>query len=253
MGATKTPAADLTIAELAAVLGHVLGADYDGVHSGRVRDLPDERTIRWYQTRGLVDRPAALRGRTALFGRRHVLQLAAIKRLQAAGQPLAAVQRSLAGSTDAELARAAGMRLGDVERAVAAVTGARAVAAPAPRLVAMRPQSAVTPVADTHAACPTGAHARPAGAFWKSRPQAAPASQTSAAGDPAPALQSLGLGGNATVVWHGRPLTAEETAALVRLARPFVEFLSRSTSGAAEPAGGACPSSARPEESEARP
>src|SRR5205823_13215113 len=54
----------------------ILAADYAGVNNGRVRDVPDRRTVRFYTTLGLIDRPAALRGRTALYGRRHLLQLA---------------------------------------------------------------------------------------------------------------------------------------------------------------------------------
>jgi DNA-binding transcriptional MerR regulator len=73
------------------------------VESGRVRDVPDARTIRYYTTLGLIDRPSEMRGRTAYYGRRHVLQLVAIKRLQAAGNSLAEVQRQLVGATDRRL------------------------------------------------------------------------------------------------------------------------------------------------------
>ena len=73
--------------------------------SGRVRDVPDLRTIRYYTTLGLLDRPAAMRGRTALYGSRHLLQLAAIKRLQARGLSLAAVQERVVGISDASLRR----------------------------------------------------------------------------------------------------------------------------------------------------
>ena len=72
----------LTLPDLVDALRELLAEGYSGTRSGRVRDLPDARTIRWYQTLGLVDRPAHFRGRTALFGRRHLLQLAAIKKLQ---------------------------------------------------------------------------------------------------------------------------------------------------------------------------
>jgi hypothetical protein len=93
-----------TIDELSAGVAEALAADYPGQSNGRVRDVPDRRTIRWYTTIGLLDRPAAMRGRTALYGRRHLLQLVAIKRLQAAGHTLAAVQRELVGATGTMLA-----------------------------------------------------------------------------------------------------------------------------------------------------
>ena len=96
-----------TIDQLSAEVADALVIDYPGPPSGRVREVPDRRTIRWYTTIGLLDRPAAMRGRTALYGRRHLLQLVAIKRLQANGYSLAAVQEELYGATDTTLTRIA--------------------------------------------------------------------------------------------------------------------------------------------------
>src|SRR5947209_5032014 len=96
-----------TIDELGAVVTLALSVDYSGQANGRVRDVPDRRTIRYYTTLGLIDRPARMRGRTALYGRRHLLQLVAIKRLQARGATLAQLQQQLLGLTDAGLARLA--------------------------------------------------------------------------------------------------------------------------------------------------
>ena len=62
--------------------------------------------IRWYATTGLVDRPV-MRGRVAHYGERHLLQLVAVKRLQAQGLTLAEIQQRLAGATDATLRAAA--------------------------------------------------------------------------------------------------------------------------------------------------
>lgn len=95
-------------------------ADANGaIPSGRVRDVPDARTIRWYQTTGLVDRPEH-RGRTAMYGERHLLQLLAIKRLQQQGLPLNEIQARLAGLDDDALARIVGR-----EREVRPATPAR--------------------------------------------------------------------------------------------------------------------------------
>jgi hypothetical protein len=69
-----------------------LTAEYSGAPNGRVRDVPDRRAIRWYTTIGLVDKPLGMRGRTALYGRRHLQQLVAIKRRQAVGRSLAEIQ-----------------------------------------------------------------------------------------------------------------------------------------------------------------
>lgn len=75
--------------------------------NGRVRDVPGERLIRWYTTIGLVDPPLTRRGRIAQYGRRHLLQLVAIKRLQAAGRSIAEIQTALTGATDTTLERTA--------------------------------------------------------------------------------------------------------------------------------------------------
>ncbi|HEY1817566.1 MAG TPA: MerR family transcriptional regulator [Kofleriaceae bacterium] len=80
--------------------------------NGQVRAVPDERTVRYYATLGLLDRPLAMRGRTALYGRRHLAQVVAIKRLQSAGRSLAEIQALWATLDDATLARMSGVALG---------------------------------------------------------------------------------------------------------------------------------------------
>ena len=92
-----------TIDELSALVAEALVVDYPGPPNGRARVVPDQRTIRWYSTIGLLARPTAMRGRTALYDRRHLLQLVAIKRLQADGHTLADVQQQLVGATDSIL------------------------------------------------------------------------------------------------------------------------------------------------------
>jgi DNA-binding transcriptional MerR regulator len=101
--ATERNQALWTIDELGDRVALALSVDYDGQASGRVRDVPDRRTIRYYTTLGLIDRSAEMRGRTALYGRRHLLQLVSIKRLQARGLSLRELQEQLLGLTDAAL------------------------------------------------------------------------------------------------------------------------------------------------------
>jgi DNA-binding transcriptional MerR regulator len=96
-----------TIGELGDRAALALSVDYEGPPNDRVREVPDLRTIRYYTTLGLLDRPAEMRGRTAYYGRRHLLQLVAIKRLQAKGESLTDIQGQLVGLTDAALARVA--------------------------------------------------------------------------------------------------------------------------------------------------
>ncbi|MFZ0187720.1 MAG: MerR family transcriptional regulator [Streptosporangiaceae bacterium] len=97
--------------------------------NGRVRDVPNERLVRWYVTVGLVDPPLSRRGRVARYGRRHLLQLVAVKRRQAEGRSLAEIQAELAGATDEALAAVA--RVPDTKpalqpaTAVVAATSAR--------------------------------------------------------------------------------------------------------------------------------
>jgi DNA-binding transcriptional MerR regulator len=79
--------------------------------NGQVRAIPDERTIRYYAAIGLVDRPAAMRGRTALYGRRHVAQIVAIKRLQTMGRSLSEIQGIWPTLDARTLARMSGVAL----------------------------------------------------------------------------------------------------------------------------------------------
>jgi hypothetical protein len=104
---TRMTGSRWTLDQLTERVGAALSVDYQGQASRRVREVPDQRAIRYYTTIGLMDRPAAMRGRTALYARRHLLQLVAIKRLQAGGRTLARIQRELAGATDAQLERLA--------------------------------------------------------------------------------------------------------------------------------------------------
>ena len=73
-----------------------------GQADGRVNPELDARTIRYYMTLGLVDRPVMV-GREARYQERHVLQLVAIKALQSFSRPLAAIQAELYGLSDSEL------------------------------------------------------------------------------------------------------------------------------------------------------
>ncbi|HMG53214.1 MAG TPA: MerR family transcriptional regulator [Kofleriaceae bacterium] len=79
--------------------------------NGQVRAIPDERTVRYYATLGLLDRPSVMRGRTALYGQRHAAQVVAIKRLQTMGRSLSDIQQLWSTLDDATLARMSGVAL----------------------------------------------------------------------------------------------------------------------------------------------
>ena len=240
MATTKPPTGELTLTELVEGLPGLLASGYDGARSGRIRDLPDARTVRWYQTLGMVDRPAAFRGRTALFGRHHLLQLAAIKKLQSSGFPLSDIQRGLAGKNDVELARSAGVAQKDVDQIIE-------------RAVLARSKASASKLAAAVAGEPSPPSRR-ASAFWKAKPAAdvSPAPVMSAVVPSAPSgMQSASLG-DAMLLWNGRELTAAERATLARLAGPLVTFLTSVQSSAAgtpaEGASRAASSPRRPEE-----
>ncbi|WP_223189967.1 MerR family transcriptional regulator [Nonomuraea terrae] len=180
-----------TIGELAEHAARALRSDAPPPASGRVRDVPGERLIRWYTTIGLVDPPLARRGRVARYGRRHLLQLVAVKRLQAAGHSIAEIQTALAGATDRMLETAARLPLPDqgppalTDQAPPALTDqARPAVSPSPG----RAPSASSPLGPP----PTGGAAEgPAGdgqsrgRFWAERPETRPAPRAPTAGTPA--------------------------------------------------------------------
>jgi DNA-binding transcriptional MerR regulator len=154
--------------------------------NGRVRDVPNERLIRWYVTVGLLDPPLSRRGRVAWYGPRHLLQLVAIKRRQVEGRSLAEIQAELAGATNASLAGiarvpdavlAAGAVVARPGAAAAADTGPAASAGRAPVRVARPTRAAGRLAAGSSMAA--GASQPPA-RFWAQRPEppaAAPARQ----------------------------------------------------------------------------
>ncbi|WP_051452133.1 MerR family transcriptional regulator [Actinospica robiniae] len=144
-------AAAWTIDQLSQLVAEALSAHDPGQSNGRVRQVPDVRTIRWYTSIGLLDRPAAMRGRTALYGRRHLAQIVAVKRLQADGLALADVQQQLIGADDAALERIA--RLGELP------------ASPDPSHDAAAPEDAAAPGR---------------GRFWSARPLQASAPRATA-------------------------------------------------------------------------
>ena len=103
--ATEDP--QFTIRELAAQAAALLAAHPVGRLNGRTREIADVRTLRYYTTLGLLDRPARWAGRTAYYGARHLAQLVCIKRLQAKGQTLAEIQARLLNASSDDLARLA--------------------------------------------------------------------------------------------------------------------------------------------------
>ncbi|MCY0994471.1 MerR family transcriptional regulator [Nannocystis sp. ILAH1] len=132
-----------TIRELSHEVEQRLAAE-EAPANGQVRAVPDERSIRYYTTLGLLDRPH-LHGRTALYGPRHLAQLIAIKRLQADGKSLAEIQQLLPTLDDAALARTSGVALHPPPRAAGRRDFWRAETTPEPPLEAPPAAPALTP------------------------------------------------------------------------------------------------------------
>lgn len=70
---------------------------------GRVAPAADPRTVRYYQSLGILEKPLSYEGHKARYGPRHLLQLVAVKALQRLRLPLAEIQARLYGLGEAEL------------------------------------------------------------------------------------------------------------------------------------------------------
>jgi hypothetical protein len=199
-----------TLDELVERVGRALSAEYSGAPNGRVRDLPDRRAIRWYTTTGLVDRPLGMRGRVALYGPRHLLQLVALKRRQAEGRTLAEIQAELAGASDEVLAGVA-----RVPEKLLEVHGPQPdgeAGAARTRFWAAPPAAAVIPATATPRAEPVRAG------------RTATRQDDSAYPEGTAPMGGVALPGGAILVVPGH-LTAADRAAIAAAARPLLHLL----------------------------
>jgi DNA-binding transcriptional MerR regulator len=206
-----------TIDELGSTAARALAKGYEPPENGQINPLPARRTIRYYTTLGILDRPAEMRGRTAYYGVRHLRQLVAIKRLQAEGLSLAQVQARLAGIPDGELEAVA-----RVPAALIAESGADA------NLDCLdRSETMADSMAATMAATPR----RERSAFWREVPGGESGSQDPVAharapGDGASVLVGVAIGAG---VWlqlePARALSGRDTEAIRAAARPILDAL----------------------------
>jgi DNA-binding transcriptional MerR regulator len=79
---------------------------------GTVTELPDERTVRYYLTEGLIPPAEEKQGTASVFGFRHLLQLLVVKKLQAEGLPIRAIRELVTGKTERQLERLLGVEGG---------------------------------------------------------------------------------------------------------------------------------------------
>src|SRR6266536_3835005 len=187
----------------------------------------------------------------ALYGRRHLLQLVAIKRLQAGGLSLAGIQARLAGATDEQLERVA--RLPDLDERATRADPALDAAPPAPRAAAplrverafwKRTVAGMPSTATAHPSTPLpapGLAGAAAEGDLAAEGEAAVEGEAAAEGDvvasPVPEyrappeaaiLQGVRLDDGVTLLLdHARPLRRDEVRAIQAAARPLLDALGR--------------------------
>jgi DNA-binding transcriptional MerR regulator len=77
---------------------------------GTVTSVPDERTIRYYLSEGLIQPPEEKQGTASVFEYQHLLQLVAVKKLQAEHLPIRKIRELVAGKNERELEMLLGIR-----------------------------------------------------------------------------------------------------------------------------------------------
>ena len=98
------------VAELAAAAAALLAESGILQERGTVSELPDERTVRYYLTEGLVTPAGERRGTASLFGYLQLLQILVVKHLQARHLPIRQIREFVAGRGERELEDLLGTR-----------------------------------------------------------------------------------------------------------------------------------------------
>lgn len=238
-----------TIDQLAGLVAEALRAvPYEGQPSARVREFPGKRSIRYYTTLGLLDPPAQMRGRTAYYGRRHLLQLVALKRLQARGLSLVDVQKELLAADDQTLTGLADLPEDFFRRPATTAAAGPGVSDSAERRSRRAPEARAhtdsppaadtapatrTPAADLWAEEAAGGAEGPRGQFWLSSPAGStagmPTSQPPPAGGSLRTAAHLQLTDGVELVIEGIDREGLDERTLAQLA-PELQRLVRSLS-----------------------
>lgn len=83
--------------ELADEAARLVGQFVPRQERGSVTEVPDERMVRYYTSEGLISAPEGRQGAAAVYGYTHLLQLLAIKRLQAEHLPIKKIREMVEG------------------------------------------------------------------------------------------------------------------------------------------------------------
>lgn len=100
------------VAELAGQAAKILTGSGLAQGRGTVTEVPDERTVRYYQAEGLLSPALVKRGTASVFGYRHLLQLLVVKHLQAEHLPIRKIRDLVEGRSEADLERLLGEGVG---------------------------------------------------------------------------------------------------------------------------------------------
>lgn len=94
---------DFTLGSLLAAAGGILPDLVGRQTRYKVTEMPTERTIRYYLSHRLLDRPLGRKGTASIFGYRHLLQVLVIKYLQSQYLPLKKIGSVMGGLSNREL------------------------------------------------------------------------------------------------------------------------------------------------------
>ncbi|MFM8439874.1 MAG: MerR family transcriptional regulator [Acidobacteriota bacterium] len=70
---------------------------------GTVKEVVEERTVRYYQSEGLLETPSEKKGTASVFGYKHLLTLVVIKTMQSKNLPIRRIKEIIRGRSEAEL------------------------------------------------------------------------------------------------------------------------------------------------------
>jgi DNA-binding transcriptional MerR regulator len=96
------------VAELAGEAARILTESGLAQERGTVSEVPDERTIRYYLTEGLISPAEDKQGTASVFSYRHLLELLVVKKLQSEHLPIRKIRDLVGGRTERELERLLG-------------------------------------------------------------------------------------------------------------------------------------------------
>jgi DNA-binding transcriptional MerR regulator len=99
----------LGVAELAKAATTVLSKGDSNQEKGTVTEYPDERTVRFYLSEGLIPAPNEKKGTSTVFGYEHLLALLTIKKLQTEHLPIRKIREIINGKSEKELEKILGV------------------------------------------------------------------------------------------------------------------------------------------------